>query len=389
MSSRYTVEILDNTRTPITRIQSFHPLNTSGQWLQYGSKLSDYGQAKFRVGMRDPAFTQFGDILVPFANHVRIYRGNTMVWSGIIVKNPVRNKNWIEVVAYTYEYMFTTVLVKHDVSTTAGDGKDNYRTFSSGTLATAIQNVLTETKQFVDSNNVLKNLSIRYLENPNFPANYTQANGSPLTGTWTFSSDMTLSFDYRDVLFVLQTLAAYPACDFIVTDSGSTGLIFDFKQFIGNKQPDLVFEYSNYGAIEDYNIIMDGESMANDLVGVAADYGNQILHATQADSASITRYGRIQGVAAFIDIKNVNALKSRLSEQLRNVSTPDGEIQVLLNDRAYPIGQWGLGDTVTLRIRDNINNLDSIRRIVAYSVKVHTTGKESVQLITNPPKEGI
>lgn len=384
----YKVVILDRDRKAITQVRAFHPINTTGQFLEYGKQLSNYGKAKFRVGTKDELFDQFGDIFIPFFNHVQIYRFATEVspvWQGVIIKCPVRNKNYIEVVAYTYEYMFTTVLVKHDVSTTAGDGKDNYRTFSSGTLATAVQNILTESKSFVDSNNIIKSMTIGALENPNFPNNYVTAAGAPLTGSWTFSSDITLSFDYRDVLFVLQQLANYPACDFEVTDS----LVFNFKQYIGNKRPDLVFEYSNYGAIEDYNIPLDGESMANDLTGVAADYGSQILHAQKSDAASIARYGRIQGVAAYIDVKSQNALASRLNEELRNISTPDGEVQITLNDRAYPLGVWGLGDTVTLKIKDGVHDINSVRRIVGWDVKVHTTGKESIRLVTNSLKEGL
>lgn len=390
MAPNYKIEILDRDRQKITQVKNFAPLDTANKWLEYSSKLSNWGICKFRVGTKDPMLAQHGDILQPFFNHVRVYRAGVLVWSGIIVRCPNRNKNYIEVEARSYLYMLTTVLIKHDNYVTAGDGKDNYRTFDSGTMATAVQNILTETKAFVDSGNVLKDLTIGTLENPDFPKGYvksddTPTHPSPLTGTWTFSSDMTIQFDYRDVLYCLQMLANYPACDFELTQD----LVFNFKQFMGSKQPSMMFEYGNYGSIEDYNVILDGASMANDITGVAADYGNQILHASKSDDASIAKYGRIQGVAAYIDVKNKNALTSRLQEELRNTSTPDGEVQVTLNERAYPLGQYGLGDTITLRIKDHIIELDSVRRIVGISVKVHTTGKESIRLVTNPPKEGI
>lgn len=385
MASQYKIEILDRNRNKITAVRAFHPLDSSNKWLSYSSALSNYGTCKFRVATKDPLLAQHGDILQPFFNHVRVYRNSVLVWSGIIVSCPRRTKDYIEVKAHSYLYMLTTVLVKHDASVVAGDGKDNYRTFSSGTMATAVQNVLTETKGFVDAGNILTQLTIGTIENPNFPSGYIRADGTPLAGTWTFSTDMQLQFDYRDVLFVLQNLANYPAADFELTQD----LVFNFKQFIGKKQPDLMFEYGNYGAIEDYNVVLDGENMANEITGVAADYGNQILHSTKSDPASIAKYGRIQGVAAYIDVKNTNALTSRLQEELRNTSTPDGEVHVILNDRAYPLGQYGLGDTITLRIKDHIIVLDSVRRIVGIDVKVHTTGKESIRLVTNPPKDGI
>lgn len=387
MAPDYRIEILDSSREEITQVKNFVPLNTANMWLEYKDALSNWGTCRFRVLKEDPMFEQFGDILQPFFNHVRVYRGDFLVWSGIIVRCPRRNKSYIEVEARTYLYMLTTVLLKRDASVAAGDGKDNYRTLNSGTMATAVQNIITETKDFVDANNVLKGMTIGAMENPDFPDGYTQADGTtPLTGAWTFGTNMTLQFDYRDVLFALQALASYPAYDFELTKD----LVFNFKRFIGNKQPDLVFEYGNYGSVDDYDCPLDGDRMANELVGVAADpLTGQLIHVEKSDTESVAKYGRIQGVAAYVDVKTKNALTSRVVEELRLTSTPDSEIHVTLNERAYPLGVYGLGDTVTIRIRDDVVDVSQLRRVVGIDVKVHTTGREAIRLITNKPKEGL
>lgn len=379
----YKVQILDKDLVPVTELKSFVPLDTTGNYLEYLDKLSAWGKCRFRVSTHDQALTQYGDIFQPFKYHVRIYRDGILVWCGLIVTNPRRTKKFIEIEARTYIYLFTKVLVRRDASTSPGDGKDNYRTLQSGTMATAVQTIFTEAK--ADGGGMLSRFTLGTIENPNFPATYTNSSGAPLTGTWTFSSDMTLQFDYRDVFYVFSSLAMYPACDFEVTKD----LVFNFKQFIGNKQTDIVFEYSNYGSITDYNAPLNGDRMANDLTGVAADYGNQILHAQKSDEASVAEYGRIQGVAAYIDVKNVNALRSRLTEELRLVSKPDSELHVILNDRAYPLGQYGLGDVVRIKVKDRIIDVNQLRRIVGIDVFVDGTGQESIRLITNKPKEGI
>ncbi len=389
MPPTYRVEILDNTLTPITRIKSFVPIDTTGNFLEYMDKLSDWGKCKFRVATRDPAIKQFGNIFTPFKYHVNIYRADIKVWEGVIVRNPKRTKKYIEVEARTYIYLLTKVLIRRDASTTAGDGKDNYRTLSTGTMATAVQTILTEAKADMGTASPLNKLTIGTIENPSFPANYTRSDGTALTGTWTFSSDMTLQFDYRDVFYVFSSLAMYPACDFQIIRNSSGLLEFNFKQYIGNKQPNIVFEYSNWGSVSDYDAPLDGDRMSNDLTGVAADYGNQILHAQKSDEASVAEYGRIAGVAAYIDVKNINALRSRLGEELRLTSKPDTELHVMLNDKAYPLGQYGLGDTVTVRIKDEIINVDQIRRVVGIDVFVDATGAENIRLITNKPKDGI
>lgn len=385
MNPNYKVQILDSSLTPLTEIKSFYPLDSSGNFLEYVDKLSAWGKCSFRVATHDAALVKFGNIFEPFKYHVRIYRSNVMVWCGVIVVNPRRTKRYIEVEARTYLYLLTKVLVKRDASVAPGDGKDNYRTFSSNTMAAAVTNVINESKVDAITGSIMSQITIGTIDNPNFPSTYTKADGTALTGPWAFSDDMTLQFDYRDIFYVLSSLAMYPACDFEITKD----LVFNFKQFIGNKQTDVLFEYAEHGSITDYNAPLNGDRMANDLTGVAADFGNQILHSQKADDASVQEYGRVQGVAAYIDVKNINALRSRLVEELRLTSKPDSELHVTLNDKAYPLGQYGLGDVVRIKVKDRIIDVDQLRRIVGIDVYVDGTGQETIRLITNKPKEGI
>lgn len=385
MLPKYKVQVLNSTLEPLTEIKAFYPLDSSGNFLEYVDKLSAWGKCSFRVATHDAALVQYGNIFEPFKYHIRVYRGDVLVWCGIIVTNPRRTKRYIEVEARTYLYLLTKVLVKRDASVAPGDGKDNYRTFNTGTMSTAVTNVINESKADAISGSIMSQITIGTVENPNFPSTYTKADGTALTGAWTFSDDMTLQFDYRDIFYVLSSLAMYPACDFEVTKD----LVFNFKQFIGNKQTDILFEYAEHGSITDYNAPLNGDRMANDLTGVAADFGNQILHSQKADDASVQEYGRIQGVAAYIDVKNTNALRSRLIEELRLTSKPDSELHVTLNDKAYPLGQYGLGDIVRIKVKDRIIDVDQLRRVVGIDVYVDGTGQETVRLITNKPKEGI
>lgn len=385
MLPKYKVQILNSSLEPLTEIKSFYPLDSTGNFLEYLDKLSAWGRCRFRVATHDSALVDYGNIFEPFKYHVRIYRANVLVWSGVIVTNPRRTRRFVEIEARTYLYLFTKVLVKRDASVAAGDGKDNYRTLSSGSMSTAVTNIINESKADAITGSIMSQITIGTIENPDFPMNYTKADGSALIGSWSFSDDMTLQFDYRDIFYVLSSLAMYPACDFEVTKD----LVFNFKQFIGNKQTDILFEYAEHGSITDYNAPLNGDRMANDLTGVAADFGNQILHSQKADDASVQEYGRIQGVAAYVDVKNTNALRSRLTEELRLTSKPDSELHVTLNDKAYPLGQYGLGDVVRIKVKDRIIDVDQLRRIVGIDVYVDGTSQETVRLITNKPKEGI
>jgi len=385
MAQSYSIEILDRSREFVTPVNILVPIDTSNNTMHITFRLSNWGKCRFRVATKDPLFETVGDVLEPWKYHVRVKREGTTIWQGVIVKNPIRNRKYVEVVAYSYLFILSKNLIRHDSSATPGDGRDNYRTFSSGTMSAAVTALINEAKADVGTNNTISSITVGTIDNPNFPANYTKVDNTPLTGAWTFSSDMTLQYDYRDTLYLIASMASYPACDYELTNS----LVFNFRTFLGTRQPKLCFKYGPNGNVLDYNIPRDGERMANSLMGVAADFGNQILHVEKADEASVNTYGKIQDVAAFIDVKNTNALRSRLTEELRLISTPDSEIQLTLNNKAYPFGQYGIGDIVTVDIQDGVISFKEQRRIVGVDIRVDNAGGDSVTLFTNRPKEGI
>lgn len=381
MNPKYRVEILDRSLNRITKILSFYPINSSGQLLTYSNKLSDYGVCRFRAATKDPLFDQFGDIFQPYFNHVRIYRSGYLVWAGVIIDIPHRTKRYVEIRAYTYLFLLSKILIRHDTT-----GDTNYRTFNSGTMATAVQNIVTEAKADVDQASVIKQVTLGTIENGTFPKGTADLSNADVSGNaWTFNTTyMTLKFDYRTVLYCITQFANYAQMDFEIDST----LAFRFMRRIGTNRPDLLFEYSNYGSIEDYDVPLWGNRMANALTGVAADNQYNIIKAEATDQASITRYGKIADVAAYMDVKNKNALNARLNQEILLVSTPDAEMNFALNDRAYPLGEYQLGDTGRFKINDGVIQVDQMRRIVGIEVKVEQNGAESLVLQTNKPREG-
>ena len=390
-SPEYIVELLDSSLKPLARVKGFYPL-PSKRLIEYGDQLSAVAKARFRVSTQDPLFDGTGDIFAPWTNHVRITRAGVLVWQGIVTRNPHRTHHFVEVEASTYTAWFEKVLVKHSVSVAAGDGKDHYRTFNSGTMGLAITAILQETKAKFPAGHPMASLVIGQIDNPNFPPGYVKADGvTPLTGPWVFGPDMTVQYDYKTALYILTSLGIYGQCDFRVipsTDlSGKLTLTFEFKQFIGKRQPELMFEYGTYGTILDYDLPQDGARMVNQLTGVAVDpITGAYITAVKTDTVSVAKYGLLEGVAAFSDVKNANVLTTRLTETLRFISTPNAEVNVDLGDNAYPLGTWGVGDIVTIKVKDRFVKHQSLRRIVAYKIKVAVNGEESVNQSTNVPR---
>lgn len=381
-----TVEILNLSLSKVAEIKNLYPLNRNGDILRYSKELSDYGLCTFRVSTKDNLLSTFGDILVPHQYHVRVKRGGTTVWSGAIVENTERNKNYIEVVAAEYDFYLDKVLVRRDPEVVSGDGKNNYRTFTSGTMAAAVQDIVTTAKTDFGSSHPLGTLVISSsnIENPNYPSNFVSSTGAALTGAWTFSDFITLQFDYHSVYYVLKQFGIYASCDFEIDEN----LNFYFKPFIGNKQNGITFTYGFQGNIIDYNFPRLGRRMVNDLTGIAADSSGVILHASQSDATSRATYGLLQGATAFNDVKDTNMLKTRLSEELSYITTPEvSPINIHLDEKGYPLGQYGIGDIVTVKVKDHVIDYEAPRRIVGITVTVHNTGREITVLQTNKPKD--
>lgn len=385
---RYTVEVLDINLVPLGRIVSFPKLDNSLNFLEFSQKLSDYGMCRFRVATEDEIFTHLSNLFTPYKHHIRVRRNGVVVWQGIVVNVPHRTAKYLEVQAYEYAFLLKKTLVQHD---TVGD--TNYRTLKSGTMADAITTFITETSAKTGVQTALAGLLIGTIENPNFPDGYVDSSNNSIAGQpWTFSEDFQLKFDYRDMLYVISVLAAYAQFDFeittVVDDAGVTTLTFDFKQYIGNRDVMHTFEYGPGAAIENFDSPLDGEGMVNTITGIAADNDFNILAIRDLPLASsIDTYGTLQGVAAYGDAKNLNVLRSRVNEELIVAGIPDVEIRVILSDRAMPLGKYHIGDKARFIINKNDIQVDQIRRIIGIDVKVNENGHETINLITNVPRD--
>lgn len=378
------VEILNLDLELVCQVKSLYPINRDGYVLRYSKELSDYGKCLFRIATSDPLWNQVGDVTIPHQYHVRVRRDETIVWAGGIVDNTERTRNYVEVVAYEYEFYLDKVLIRRDASTTSGDGKENYRTFKSGTMSSAVQTLINNAKADFGSNHPMYGVSIGTIDNPNYPQGFTNANGSPLTGGWNFSDYITLQFDYHTAYYVLKQFGLYTNCDFEITED----LVFNYQTFIGRKDTGITFSYGRVGSnIVDYNAPRLGKRMANNIWGIAADDDGKILHVNQVDTTSRNRYGLLQDAMAFTDVKALNFLKTRVNETLQFTTTfNDSPLNVVLDEKGYPLGQYGIGDIVTVKIKDHVIDYNAPRRIVGITVNLHNTGREMTTLQTNAPR---
>lgn len=384
MAKTYQIEILNRSLAKVAEIINPYPLNRDGHILRFSNELSHYGQCTFRVASDDPLLDAAGDVLEPHRYHIRIRRKGAIVWQGAITDNPSRNKNYIEVTAHEYEFYLDKKRVKRDAETVVGDGKNNYRRFESGTMASKVNAIITEMLAEVGSEYALDGMTIGTIENPDYPKNFTTSTGTALTGGWNFSSSVIMQFDYHSILHVLKSFGAVSNADFYIDND----LRFNFKKFVGNKNYDIGFDYGTHGNIIDYDVPRYGRRMVNDYYGLATDEKGNLLRISKRDNSSVNTYGLMEGSTAFDDVINKNILDARLAEDLRFLATPESSpINVTIDDKTYPLGTFGVGDIRNIKIRDNIIDYNGPRRIVGITTLVHNTGKELVTIQTNAPRE--
>lgn len=386
--ARTVIEILNISLAKIAEIKAPYPISQDGMCLKYSRELSDYGQCTFRISTKDTVLSQFGDILKPHQYHVRIRRGKVIVWQGAIVDNPIRNKKYVEVKAVEYLYYLDKILIRRDADNpgTAND-ESNFRVFNTGTMASAVQTLFQNAITDLGSAHILSTATVGTIENPDYPSNFLDSTKQPLRGGWNFSSDVTIQYDYHSALYVLKSFGIYTNADFELT----TGLVFNFKKLIGQRVSGITFTYNRIGTnIVDYNFPRLGKRMANDLIGIATDDLGNVLHAAKIDTTSVNLIGRLQEPRAYTDVKNQNLLDSRLNNEIRLTVDPDeSPINIVLDENAYPLGVFNLGDIIWVKVKDHVIDYEKERRIIGYTVNLHETGRELTYIQTNRPLDAI
>jgi hypothetical protein len=402
------VEILNSSLQLITWVKSPYLLNAT-DWLQYSKELSDFGQCKFRISSYDTLFKEFGDILQPHQNHIRVLRGNVIVWTGAIVENTKRTKDFVEVIACEYEWYLNKILVNRSsldpgviASSSNNNGYDGiYRIFNTANGATTMQAAVTaimnETiTNYQGANGVhpLANLTIGTIQNPNYPPNITNGASPPaaLTGAWYFGDGTTapaMTFDFHTILYILKSFSTVTYSDFQIINNNGT-LVFNFLNFLGNDNHETVnFTWGQHGNAVDFNVPRLGQQMANELIGIATDINGSVLNFQGTDQTSVTNNGIIQSVAAYADIKDQATLNARIQAEIPLISEPnDSPLTFTMDENGFPLGLYDIGDIVTCNVNHDFLTYSAIKRVVGITVAVGTTGRELTTVQLNTPLPG-
>ena len=144
--------------------------------------------------------------------------------------------------------------------------------------------------------------------------------------------------------------------------------------------------FSLPGNLIKYIFPEDGISAANMLYGLGNGANSTKLVATYIDGSKIVSgagsdWPLLEDTANYIDVDNINLLKSVTKGQGDAISYPPTTVQVVLPSYADPIlGSYSIGDEAVLFVQDDFfpNGLNLIMRIVAIDVSPGENGADRV-----------
>jgi len=357
----YELWVCNSSGAKIARVKNLvHLQKNSTNVLEFSDYLSSWGSLKFRVQTKDPIASQ--GYFDPYKYHVKLYRNQKLVWAGIIVNNPSRNHNFIEVEAYTYEWLFTRIPI-------ATPSTDKERVFNTGTMATAVTTVFNEGKAI--SSSPISTYTLGDIDNPNYPWN-----GQP----WNFTDVYVMNFYYNDLFTVLSSFADVTNADFEVTPDK----VFNFKSRIGSDRLDIVLKYGKSGNVDDYDSPLDGGGYTNDMLILSRnETGAAVIKNEQSSADQFPTYGRLWSTVSLDEEIAQDILNSKSKNIYKASAELDNQVNMTLNDKALPIGTYQLGDRITVQIDDGPVQFNHVRRVVGWRVNVTDTMVERATIITN------
>jgi hypothetical protein len=182
------------------------------------------------------------------------------------------------------------------------------------------------------------------------------------------SQDHGFDFRYRPVddgtgVWSVVFEIGYPAT------GDATGLVFDLE--------------ANVASLRETS---DGKSLATSMDAFGSGSGQEVLVTTSTSGALFDLgYPGLWSKVSYSDVKETAILQAHLTRDLARVSAPIRQLEMeVFSDTAPTLGEYGVGDLVTVRADRGFLQLDDLYRITSRTVSVDPGGNETVQLSLSP-----
>jgi hypothetical protein len=343
-----------------TKILLLNPFN-----VQYSYTINKPNQAYFELSQHDPALVDNDVDFDSNVYRVQIVANDAIRWKGTIdeLTSP-DNGSALDKFGLRASGRLSDF---YDLIIDADD--DTYVRNLSGKLGDLAEEIFTECQSRYNS--PISDLSVGTIENP-----------LDSTGT-----EITLTEDlYMMSLYdIINLLATIGNADFYIDDENGT------FNFVKNKgiASNVMWKY-----VEGYpgNDIIDIRptndlKVYNHLIGVGEGEGINKNTCNQMDTASITKFNLRERLIAERIIENSTTMNLYLKKILSRTKEPFAISQVALRRTQHLFDGYSIGDTLRLKIKSGIWNIDRRVRLLGVTVYVNDQNVETIIPHLDLPKE--
>lgn len=333
MTPRYIIKVNSKDGTLLGEFENYHNL-------KFGKKLNNFGQASFDLPVNDGKLS----FLTALRSYeVQIFRDNDRRWAGEQFHRMVTlvggdAPELVTVRAYTF-----LELLNHRHS----GPNDRFDNVDAGAI---FQSLVTTTNT----------------EDPTGITVGTVESTVPRDRTYNNKNIMQAGIELTQVL---------NGFDLEVTDEKVLN-IYERKGL--DLSSNIVFEYGTN--IEPVTIEEDFSSPVNKAIVLGAGSGSAQTIVEVTDTDSVAAIGLREGRVSATDVSDIDNLTDKGEEEVRIRKQP---IQIITFDQmpnTFPeFGAIDLGDSVRVKIKKGIYNIDAVYRVYGYEVKVGENGEEFVR----------
>jgi hypothetical protein len=339
----YDFVIVDKAGNKVASLQGAHQRS-------YATYLNKTGEARFVLSPTDPVLT--ADTLLLGHKELQVWRANKLVWGGELVyarTDLSADDERVEVAAKGY----LDLLAKRYVGTAAAPVS-----YEAGDW---------------NIDQIAAELVYLYAGDFGITIGAYPASSRPADRT---------NMQYKNLKEIVDEVGndhVQNGIDFEITPDKKFNVFYPQK---GRQLPEIVFEWG-VNIVSCYEI-RDATELANQVIVLGAGEGSSMVTAMVENTALQAIYKKRQTILYHKEIIGVETLEEHGDKELAVHQLPPQIIGVTTKgDLAPTVGSYEVGDSVRVKIKRGLIDIDGFYRIYGIAVQVTDSDEETIQLIFN------
>jgi len=209
--------------------------------------------------------------------------------------------------------------------------------------------------------------------------NETNGDLSITQGTIQTSNAISITYTRQNILEAIEDLSAQAGIEFEVSPNKIFNVFYPLRG--SDKSSTVILKYP--GSIQTVRSVDDATTIVNNENGLGKGVGSQETVAERDNVGSQSVFGLYQKIASYKSIDNVTTLGNMVEYDVELNRSPrlTLDLQIHGNTESPSLSDYGLGDSVRVRITTTNYNFSQVFRVFEIHVAIDQNDKESVRLI--------